>query len=79
MDHHGDFAEFQKTHNRNYPHKEEASNRYAAFTNNRRFIASRNRQGLGYTLEENHMTDWHIEEHARLVLNTRHSGFIAVE
>merc|ERR1719429_986235 len=51
------FDEFKEKHNRNYDSKVEHSKRLDLYRQNMRFIHSKNRQGLSYSLASNHLAD----------------------
>ena len=53
---HDTFEEFKNKHGRDYKSKEH-SRRLEHFRQNMRFIHSKNRQALGYTLASNHLAD----------------------
>ena len=67
VNHHSDhldaaFDSFKKRHDKSYsgdnPGDRDHDARKDIYRHNLRFIHSKNRQGLTYTLEENHMADW---------------------
>ena len=71
VNHHADhldaaFENFKKRHDKSYsgdrpgdrPGDRDHDARKDIYRHNLRFIHSKNRQGLTYTLEENHMADW---------------------
>ncbi|KAL3869090.1 hypothetical protein ACJMK2_041816 [Sinanodonta woodiana] len=51
------FENFKNTHKSNYSSDKEHAQRKHIFSHNVRFIHSKNRQGLGYTLAVNHFAD----------------------
>lgn len=65
-DHVSNFDTFGKQYSKQYNSREEHTTRYATYLNNVRYVNSKNRQGLSYTLGMNHMADWMPHEHGRL-------------
>jgi hypothetical protein len=51
------FQDFVTAHNKKYAHDMEQEKRLTVFRHNFRFIHSKNRQGLTYTLAVNHLAD----------------------
>ena len=52
------FDSFKERHNKSYSDERDHDARKDIYRHNLRFIHSKNRQGLTYTLGENHMADW---------------------
>lgn len=53
----GKFEQFKQSHNKQYQDAKEHSQRQHTFRNNLRYIDSKNRAGLSYTLSVNHLAD----------------------
>ena len=51
------FDTFEAKHKKRYRNEQDRSNRRDIFAQNMRFIHSKNRQHLSYTLDANHLTD----------------------
>jgi len=60
------WGDFTKKHAKEYTSKTEEGHRLDIFRQNLRFIHSKNRQGLTYTLASNHLADWSASELAAL-------------
>ncbi len=52
------FDAFKAKHGKAYSNKRDHDTRRDIYRHNLRFIHSKNRQGLSYTVAENHMADW---------------------
>lgn len=63
---HQAFDHFEKRHEKKYRDVEDRENRKDIFMQNMRFITSKNRNHLSYTLASNHLTDFTDSERARL-------------
>ena len=55
---HEAFDKFEKVHGKSYRNEDDRNNRKDIFMQNMRFISSKNRQHLTYTLAENHLADF---------------------
>ena len=62
---HEAFDHFEKKHEKKYRDVEDRNNRKDIFMQNMRFITSKNRNHLSYTLASNHMTDFTDSERTR--------------
>jgi len=54
----GTFDQFKNIHAKTYSHGDEEEDRKDVYRQNMRYIHSKNRQGLSFTLAVNHMADW---------------------
>lgn len=69
------FQQFKSKHNRNYATIKEHSQRRHTFRQNVRFIHSKNRAGLSYKLDVNHLADRSDEEMRLMRGRKRTSGY----
>ena len=60
------FDSFQIKHDKDYRDEDDQENRKDIFSQNMRFIHSKNRQHLTYTLAPNHLTDLTDTEMSRM-------------
>jgi hypothetical protein len=60
------FESFKAKHDKSYDNERDHEARKDMYRHNLRFIHSTNRQGLTYTVAENHMADWTTGERRML-------------
>lgn len=69
------FNDFKDKHDKNYRNSDDREIRKDIFTQNMRFIHSKNRQNLTYTLAPNHLTDLTDSEMSRMRGRLRSKGY----
>jgi len=69
------FDEFEEKHAKDYRNEDDRENRKDIFSQNMRFIHSKNRQHLTYTLAANHLTDLTDSEMSIMRGRLRSSGY----